>query len=105
MRDKRELPPGTHIRVEQNARIVSIADPGNPYWYVVEYPSGRQETVSLSRINYLADKARAVVDTDGSMQVFSTRLSPAGAVELYHFLRTHLSEFEANTQQREVNHE
>lgn len=101
MRDKRELLPGTAIRVEHNARIVQVAEPGNPYWYVVEYPDGRQETVSLSRINQISDRARAVVDADGSMQVFSTRLSALGAVELFHFLRTHLNEFEAIIQQSE----
>lgn len=101
----RKLTPGQAVRVEFNARIVAQAEDSNPYWYVVEYPDGRQETVSLARINSIADKSRAVFDIDASIQVFSPRLSAEGALDLYQWLGTHLHEFEAATAEAEIDNE
>lgn len=98
----RKLAPGQAVRVEFNARIVAQADKDNPYWYIVEYPDGRQETVSLARINSIADKSRAVFDIDASIQVFSPRLSAEGALDLYQWLGTHLHEFQAATAEDEA---
>lgn len=91
----RKLNPGQAVRVEFNARIVGMVDKDNPYWYIVEYPDGRQDTVSLARINSISDKSRAVFDIDASIQVFSPRLSAEGAIDLYQWLGTHMHEFQA----------
>lgn len=99
MKDKRTFEPGSLVRVEHTARIVERCDESNPYWYFVEYADGKREGVNISRIRQLEDSPRANVDDDGSLYIFSPRLSPAGAVNLYHFLRTNLHEFEAQLEQ------
>ncbi len=79
----RELQPGAKVRVEFNAEVVGLADPSNPYWYTVRYPSGELDTVSLARIHAVVDHTRAVMDShDCSIQVFSPRLSAEGALDL-----------------------
>ncbi|SRR6266516_4163159 len=93
--NQRALHPGQAVRVEHNAQIVSQVEKDNPYWYIVEYPSGEQETVSLTRINLIADKSRAVIDSDASIQIFSSRMSPAGALDLLVWLETHKAELQA----------
>ena len=94
----RKLEPGIHVRIEHNAHIVGLVDKDNPYWYEVEYPTGEHDTVSLARINTVVDRSRAVIDTDCSIQIFSSRLSTEGALDLLLWLETHRHEFEAMTQ-------
>ena len=93
----RKLEPGTNVRIEHNAQIVGLVDKHNPYWYEVEYPTGERDTVSLARINAVVDRSRAVIDTDCSIQIFSPRLSPTGALDLLLWLETHRHEFEQAT--------
>src|SRR3989442_11144596 len=98
----KKLEPGQAVKIEHTARIVRQMD-GNPYFYEVEYPDNRpNELVSIARIIPLADLPRVTIDEDGSMQVFSTRLSAAGAVELLTLLQTRQAELMAVTQADEV---
>jgi len=96
MRSK-PLPPGMRVRVAQDARIVCLADEQNPYWYVVEYPSGEQETVNVARLTWFTDDIKATMDNDGSVLILSNRLTPKGAQELLLWLQTHAGDFEALT--------
>ena len=91
----RKLEPGIHVRIAYNAHIVGLVDKDNPYWYEVEHPTREHDTISLARINTVVDRSRAVIDTDCSVQIFSSRLSPIGALDLLLWLETHLHEFEA----------
>jgi len=59
---------------------------------------GERDTVSLARINVVVDRSRAVIDTDCSIQIFSPKLSSAGALDLLLWLETHRLEFETVTQ-------
>ncbi len=59
---------------------------------------GERDTVSLARINAVVDRSRAVIDTDCSIQIFTPRFSPTGALDLLLWLETHRHEFEAMTQ-------
>jgi hypothetical protein len=98
----RKLAPGTNVRIEHNAQIIGLTDKDNPYWYEVEYPDGTHDTVSLARINGVVDRCRAVIDTNCSIQIFSPRLSPTGALDLLLWLETHRHEFEAVTQELDI---
>ncbi len=91
----KELVPGMAVRVEHNARIVGLVEKNNPYWYEIEYPDGRREVVNVARLHWFADTCKATIDHDASIQVISNRLTASGAIDLYHWLRTHLSDFEA----------
>lgn len=91
----KELPAGMAVRVEHNAQIVGLADKDNPYWYEIEYPTGEHDVVNISRLHWYADDVRASVDIDGSIQIISNKLTAQGAINLYHFLRTHYADFEA----------
>jgi hypothetical protein len=82
----RNLKPGQPVRVEHNAMVIGLADENNPYWYIIEYPTGERETVSLARINQVQDRSRGVVDHDGSLQIFSPRLSALGGLDLLEWL-------------------
>ena len=93
----KELPAGMAVRVEHNARIVGLADKENQYWYEIQYPDGSQDVVNISRLHWYVDDVRASVDTDGSIQIISNKLSAQGAINLFHFLRTHYADFEAMT--------
>src|SRR5437588_11792648 len=93
----RKLEPGQAVRIEVNGHVVKQADKDNPFWYEVSFdePGRPNEIVSLARINAIQDTIRAVMDTDGSMQLFTPRLSASGALELMQWLRTHQAELEA----------
>jgi len=92
----RELKPGAKIRVEFNAEVIGLADPSNPYRYSVRYPDGTIDTVSLARIHTIVDQTRAVMDNkDCSIQIFSSRLSAEGVLDLLLWLETHRHDFEA----------
>lgn len=86
---KQKLAPGTPVRVEENAVIVGQVE-DNPYWYEIEYPSGQRDTVSIARITSYSDEPRALLDPCGDITILQPRLSAAGAVNLYHWLRTNL---------------
>lgn len=77
----RKLQPGQAVRVEQDARIVNQVE-GNPYWYVVEYPTGARDGCALQDQRDRRHEHHAVLDTDCSIQVFSPRLSATGALDL-----------------------
>ena len=90
----KELPAGMAVRVEHNAQIIGLADKENPYWYEIEYPTGERDVVNISRLHWYSDDVRASVDTDGSIQIISSKLTAQGAINLFHFLRTHYADFE-----------
>jgi hypothetical protein len=94
MSNSKPLPPGMRVRVAQDARIVGLVDKSNPYWYVVECPSGEQEAVNMSRLTWFADDIKATMDHDGSVVILSNRLTPKGARELLLWLQTHTEDFE-----------
>ncbi len=69
---------------------------GNVYWYYVSFEDGRpDELVSLARISAINDRSRGVIDEDGSLQVFTPRLSALGGLDLLAWLRTHEAELQA----------
>ena len=85
----RKFKPGAKVRVEVDATIVKETTKGNPYWYDCLMPDGTVESVSISRIKWLADEPVATMDTDGSIQIISNRLTPAGARLLIDWLVAH----------------
>lgn len=91
---KKPLEPGCQVRVEVDATIVHQADKDNPYWYIVRYVDGREEAVSVGRITRIAERPQAVFD-QGSVTILSPHLSPAAAVDLFHWLRCNLPELQA----------
>lgn len=91
---KQKLAPGTPVRVEENAVIVGPVE-DNPYWYEIEYPSGQRNTVSIARITSYSDEPRALLDPCGDITILQPRLSAAGAVNLYHWLRTNIADLDA----------
>ena len=94
--------PGARIRVKRDATIVGLADKANPYWYVVRFPDGHEETVNIARINYLSDEIRASIDHDASVQIISNRLSARGARELLLWLQTHEQDFIDQVEQEQA---
>lgn len=74
----RKFKPGARVRVEIDAVIVRQARKDNPYWYICQFSDGHEETVNLARINWLADEPVLTLDTDGSIQIISNRLSREG---------------------------
>jgi hypothetical protein len=88
----RQLKAGQSVRVEFNAKVIGLVDESNPYWYLVQFPDGHTEEVSLARINAVNDRSRGVIDTDGSLQIFSPRLSALGGLDLLEWLRTNEQE-------------
>ncbi|SRR6266567_2853263 len=90
----RNLRAGQPVRVEVPGHVVKQMD-DNPYWYEISFDDGRpNELVSLARINAVQDRSRGVIDTDGSIQVFTPRLSPEGALDLLQWLRTNEAELQ-----------
>jgi hypothetical protein len=88
---KKELPPGAAVRVEENATIVGLEDQTNPYWHRVRFADGREAVVNIVRITWYSERAHAVCDSDdGSVTILQARLTAAGAIDLYHWLRTNL---------------
>src|SRR2546423_9510852 len=89
----RKFKPGARVRVEIDATIVKETTKGNPYWYDCLMPDGTVESVNLSRINWLADEPVATMDNDGSVQIISNRLTPAGAPLLIDWAIMHARDF------------
>src|SRR5438105_1478897 len=84
----KDFPPGAMVRVAHDARIVALEDPKNPFWYRVEYPDGTRAVVNISRLTWLADQVKAMMDTDGSVHIISNRLTAEGALDLMKWLET-----------------
>src|SRR5437868_2309036 len=95
MKNMKEFLPGSTVRGAHDARIVGREVAHNPYWYRVAYPDGHGDVVNISRVHWYADEARATMDHDGSVQVISSKLTPQGAMNLFHWLDAHYAEFEA----------
>lgn len=88
----RKFQPGARVRVEVDAQIVEQADRNNPYWYVVRFVGdGHEETVNLARIVGLADVAQVSRDSDGSVMLFTSRLTPEGALHLRDILTDYVN--------------
>ncbi len=92
----RKLVPGQAVRIEVPGHVVKQMD-DNPYWYEISFDDGRPSAlVSLARINAVNDRSRGVIDTDGSLQIFSPRLSALGGLDLLEWLRTNEQELRAS---------
>ena len=50
---------------------------------------GTHVASDLARISAVNDRSRGVIDEDGSLQVFTPRLSAQGGLDLLEWLRTH----------------
>ena len=94
-----KLQPGQQVRVESAARVISQADQNNPYYYTVEFADGKREVVSVARLTPIYDICKVSISDDAVITVASGRLSAVGAIDLYHWLRTHMHEFEEVTQE------
>src|SRR5437773_11418695 len=97
-----KLTPGQQVRVESAAKVIDLADQNNPYYYTVEFADGKREVVSIARLTPIYDTCKVTIADDAVITVASGRLSAAGAIDLYHWLRTHMQEFEEVTQADEV---
>jgi len=95
----RKFTSGQSVRIERNATIIEqVKD--NPYWYVVQLPTGEQETVNIGRISAVADEAKATIDLDGSVLVLTNRLSLDGAKDLLDWLSCHIATFDERAYER-----
>lgn len=89
----RKFLPGQAARIERDCKVVEQMK-DNPYWYVVELPSGELEQVNIGRLNAVPDVCKAVIDLDGSILILTPRLSLEGARSLRDWLDAHISTFD-----------